>query len=318
MHQFQFREYSDRDTEGILSLFRTSFQKEASEAWHRWKYKRSPWGSRGYVAIEGDTVAAFYGGIRLQFIFNGKTLWSYQFCDVMTHPQYRGCMVSKNPLVVKLGKLFYKENPMDFAFGFPSLRHVRLQSLRLGGEGYRIVRSYKKDRLQRHSTPWTVRVKEGWEFLDKKDLGAFIVRAEDNVLRLVKDEQYTRWRYIENPLKIYRALVFKKMGRTKGLIVFKVEDTWFHILEIFCKTDKDRKDILAVLEAYVIKHMKSVKGIKAWFHPLDPGIKDLDRFGYTSEDSIPIAFKSVNKACGVTSETFYTRYFYSMGDYDAS
>jgi hypothetical protein len=327
---FHFREHTEHDIKGILALFQTSFQKEASEEWLRWKYQRSPWGSKGYVVADGDTVVAFYGGIRLQFIFNGKTLWSYQFCDVMTHQKYRGRIVSKTPLIVRLGELFYRDNEMDFAYGFPSLRHARLQSLRLGGEGYRLVRVYKKEALRRYPLRWKLKVKEGWEYVQKEVLDRFSdyfkgrtsSRSDQEYksipLQLVKNEGYMTWRYRKHPLKTYGVFVFQRMKRTRGYVIFTVEENRFHALEVMHERETDVYDVLLALEDYISRNMGFIESIHMWFHPNEQSIESLDRLGYSSEDGIPVAFSSVNKDCGVTSDVFYGNYFYRMGDYDAT
>jgi hypothetical protein len=315
MEELYVGEYREQDIPDILNLFFISFQKKASKDWFLWKYQYSPWGSKGYVVIADKMVVAFYGGIKLQFKFNDKKLWAYQFCDVMTHPEYRARLVSKTPLIVRLGKMFYRENMMDFAFGFPSLRHAKLQSLRLGGEGYRLVRMYKKEHLKRHFIAWKLKVKEGWEYFGKWDEGGL---SGKNTLQLVKDEGYIRWRYIENPSKEYRLLAFKRMNITRGYIIFIIEDNWFNVLEILYEEDRDVKDILVVLETYIAKNMKTLTGIRLWFHPMEQGTGYLDSLGYGSEGSIPLAFRSVNKTCHMSTEIFYDRYFYRMGDYDAS
>jgi GNAT superfamily N-acetyltransferase len=322
--------YREDDIPSIIKLFSISFGKDASEEWFLWKYRGSPWSSKGYVAVHENRLVAFYGGIKLRFVFNSGEFWAYQFCDVMTHPQYRGKFIGKSPLIVKLGEMFYTENPMDFAFGFPSIRHAKLQSLRLGGEGYRLVRLYKKENLKGYPILWKLKVSEGWEFFRKEELNRFrnpslppFSKGEEgglsgkNMLQLIKNEEYLRWRYIENPSKKYRLLVFKRLNIIKGYIIFTTEDSWFNILEIFIKDLKGLGDILASLEAYILSNMDNIKGIKAWFHPEETFKKHLDYYGYNCEDSIPIAFKPVNKDSGVTSDIFYGRYFYRMGDYDA-
>jgi len=234
--------------------------------------------------------------------------------------------VSKTPLIVRLGEMFYKENAMDFAFGFPSLRHAKLQSLRLGGEGYRLVRLYRKAHFKKYPLTWTLRVKEGWEFF-KKDgsagIASLLKRGEEglskeNILHLVKDEKYLRWRYIDHPSKKYRLLAFKRMTGTKGFIIFTIDEEWVNILEVFYEKINDVKGIFVALEIYLFKNMASIKGISLWLHPLEPLRKEVEKCGFRSEDNIPIAFKSVNASCGVTSKVFYDSYFYRMGDYDAS
>ncbi len=325
MKQFHIREHGEKDIGGILDLFRVAFQQEQTEEWFRWKYRCSPWGSKGYVAVHDEQIVAFYGGIRMQFRFKGTTLWSHQFCDVMSHPEYRGRLVSKTPFIVQLGELFYSENPMDFAFGFPSLRHSRLQSLRLGGKGYRLVQVYRKKDLRQHTGLWQLKVNAGWEFFNKEDLQKLQKNVQEksaglsgaDSLHIEKNENYIRWRYRENPLKRYNLLVFRRMNRTKGLIIYTVQDSCFNVLEIFFQKEKDVRAILIALETHVMKYLHAA-GIGLWLHPMEPLNGYLNELGYGREDGIPLAFRPVNTACGVTDEVFYNGYFYRMGDYDAS
>jgi hypothetical protein len=318
MQDYQIREYSETDIQGILKLFEQSFQQHASEPWFRWKYQDSPWGSRGYVGVRNDHVVAFYGGIRFPFVFEGKSMWAYQLCDVMTHPEHRGRLISKTPLVVKLGELLYRENPMDFAFGFPSQRHARLQALRLGGKGFRLVRSYKKEPLQRSPLSRKLTVQEGWEHLKGKKIDAFLHHHDRTVLQIAKKERYVRWRYIAHPARKYRLLVFSRFKIIRGYVVFTVQEDWFNMLEILMKHPGDAGDMLSSLELYLAQHMNHVKGIRAWVHPEENLRMHMDSHNYTYEDSIPVAFKPVKSDCDITPDIFYKRYFYRMGDYDAS
>jgi len=312
----EIREFREEDEKGIRDLFYLCFGREMSHEEWEWKYRKSPWSSKGYVAVDDGKVVAFYGGIRLSFSFYDKRLWAYQFCDVMTHPKYRGRLFSKTPLLVKMGELFYKENPMDIAFGFPSLRHARLQNLSFKGEGYRFVRLYKKERLKRHIFYWKSRVKEGWELLEDKDIENILIWHYNTPVKLNKNKEYIRWRYIENPVKTYQMLVFERSRVKKGCIVCAFKDGWMNILEIFLRNYRDIKDILISLEDYVLK--KNIVGIKTWLHPNEPLARHFGALGYSSEDGIPLIAKQINKECGITTGIFYEKYFYRMGDYDDS
>ena len=314
----EIKPYSEQDIEGIQRLFSIAFHNEITKEWFVWKYMHSPWMSKGYVAVHEDKVVAFYGGIRLRFVFNMREFWAYQFCDVMTHPRYRGHFVAKTPLLISLGEMFYRENKMDFAFGFPSLRHARLQSLRLGGEGYRLVRLYKKERLKRRFLTWKLRIEEGWESFKKGEMKEFLLNHDDRSLYLAKDEAYIKWRYIDNPLKEYRLLSFSRINKTRGFIVFTVEDGWFNMVEIFYMDTQYLAGMLGSVEAYVARNYEDIKGIRSWHHQEEPAKDYLEDSGYNHEDSIPIAFRAVDSSSGITSDIFYNRYFYRMGDYDAS
>lgn len=327
------REFEEKDIPAILELFSICFHKQATSDWFIWKYRHSPFGSKGYVAAEGGRIAAFYGGLKLSFAFMGKSLWAYQFCDVMTHPEYRGRLVSKTPLIVKIGEKFYEENPMDFAFGFPSVRHARLQALRLGGQGYRRVRLFTKTMPENIQPVQKFKVYRGWGFLSGEALERFsrIRRgkrfsvwslrskfSEDTMINLLKPHEYLTWRYSAHPLKKYDLFAFERRNSIKGYIVSDEQDGWIHVLEILCGNEKNVKELLTAFEAYIAGHVKRVKGLRMWAHPREPAADTITSLGYEGEESVPVAFCPVDAHSGVTPEIFYDRYCYRMGDYDAS
>ncbi len=311
----EIRRYSDSDEEGIRKLFSRCFGKEMSREEWLWKYKNSPWGSTAIVALDDNNVIAHYGGIKMKFSFKDKVLNAYQFCDVMTHPEYRGIFVSKSPIIVKLGGMFYKENEMDFAFGFPSVRHAKLQSLRLGGEGYRFIKLYKKIKTRRYFGGLFLKVEDGWDHFHKYGIPQEYFKRREQIFKILKNEKYIEWRYFQSPIKKYRLFVFKKFNMLKGFAIVSINENWLEILDIFAKDISSLKDLIISIEKYIFDEFKMVEGIKAWFHPSE---SLLEKLGFESEDHIPVAFKSVNRECGITSDVFYDNYYYRMGDYDAS
>ena len=318
MASFQIREYNKTDTKKILNLFQRSFNKETSEASFRWKYEHSPWGAKAYVAIDRGRAVAFYGGVRLQFKSRGKKLWAYQICDVMTHPGYRGLFFSKTPIVVRLGKLFYSENSLDFAFGFPSIRHAKLQCLALGLEGYRFVTLFKRSGSRKFPSIKKLEVKEGWGCLVEADLRRLLARQNRYSFYLEKDEHYIRWRYREHPSRKYNVLMFAEKKKTKGIIICSLENDRVNILELLSFRNDDIDDILATFEAYIRENTAAVRNIVLWSHPMTSLNRCLDTLRYKAENHIPLGFKSVTTSSYITAKIFFDRYYYCMGDYDAA
>ncbi|GAB4541949.1 MAG: hypothetical protein Fur0020_11410 [Thermodesulfovibrionia bacterium] len=313
----EIRETLDKDIDGIRELFKICFNKELSREEWEWKYRRSPWGSYSVVAVDGDNVVAHYGGIRNKFYLDGKTLYAYQFCDVMTHPRYRAYPFSKRPLTAQLNEMFYRERQMDFAYGFPSIRHTRLQCIRLGGEGYGYVRLYKKAFIKDRARLWGLGFKVGWGLLEDDTIDRFITN-HDGTLQLVKDKGYIRWRYKENPRGDYTLGVSKRWGMTKGVVIFTLRDNWLNLLDLFLMDKDDIVNVIPSLEKHAINTYRHINGIRGWFHPKEPIIGHLMALGYNYEDDIPYAYRTLNKGCGITVEIFLENYFYRMGDYDAA
>lgn len=312
------RKYNSSDTESIRKLFYKCFGKEMSiEEWI-WKYKNSPWGSSAIVALDENNIVAHYGGIKMKFSFREKVLTSYQFCDVMTHPEYRGLFVSKTPIIVKLGEMFYKENEMDFAFGFPSIRHARLQALRLGGEGYKFIRLYKRVKPRKRFRSLFLKIEDSWNYFNNYGIPKKYFERSEQILKMVKNKKYIEWRYCKSPVKKYRLLVCRKFNMLKGFAIISINENFLEVLDIFVKDVSALRDLLISIEKYTFENFEMIEEIRAWFHPSEKFDSLLRDLGYESEDSIPVAFKSVNNECGLTADLFYENYYYRMGDYDAS
>ena len=314
----EIRTSVESDEEGIRALFSACFGKELSHEEWVWKYRHSPWGSVAFVAVDDINIVAHYGGMKMKFLFEGKNLAAFQFCDVMTHPKYRARYVSKSPLIAYLGEMFYRENSMDFAFGFPSIRHARLQTLRLGGEGYTLVKAYKKTKLRRYLWRWKFRVQEGWEYVREEEFYKFLRVNDDSVLSLIKDSEYIRWRYRDNPSRKYSVLILRKDNKVKGYVVFTQQDGWLNFMEFLYRDKRDLKMLFISAEAYLASTIDHIKGIKGWFHPQEDLSKIVESLGYQGSDDIPVAFKTVNAESGISSQIFYRNYCYRMGDYDAA
>lgn len=314
----EIRRFRRDDIPNIMELFSVSFGSSESEEWFLWKYMRSPWSTVGYVAFDKDRAVAFYGGLKLKFYYRGSILWAYQFCDVMTHPGYRGKFAGKRPVIVRLGEIFYAENKMDFAFGFPSPRHARLQSLLLGGEGYRLINVYKRDYYKTNLLTRRFNTREGWDCLQEAGFERLLVNEKnDGSLAFAKNKDYLRWRYLERPFRSYSFLTVGSASHIRGAIVFKVEDGRMDILELFYGDARDILGIVRSIERYAFKNL-NLKGIRLWAHYQDIISKCLDSIGYCKEDGIPVAFKPVDPECGVNGDLFYGNFLYTMGDYDAS
>ncbi len=310
--------FEESHIEGILDLHKKVFIGSVSKEWFHWKYLSSPWGSVGYVAEHNNRVVAYYGGIRFKFLYNHHTLWAYQLCDVMTNPTYRGVFFSKTPIVAALGEMLYRENSMDFAFGFPSQRHARLQALRLGGQGYRWTRLFHKT-LSHHKARPLLSVLDGWEGLALRGVQRLINNnSVAGQLAIVKDIDYLKWRYCQHPLQTYNMLAFKSLFRYIGLIIYTVKEGRINIVESFLRDPRDCSKVFTTVEAYLQQRHHDISKIALWCHPNSTISSPLTSLGYHFEDHIPIAFKGVNPESIFGAEGFYNGFFYSMGDYDAA
>lgn len=308
---FQIRHYQEEDVNSIIDLYALVFKKQIDKDWFHWKYRNAPWSSAGYIAQHHDRVIAFYGAIKLLFNFRGGTLQAYQVCDVMTHPEYRGRFFSKTPLIVSIGKLFYQENKLDFAFGFPTIRHARLQALRLDCI-YRQVKQFEKEKMKEHKSLLKVSLQQFSEI--RRDITfRSLITSNNSEISLIKSSEYLAWRYRGNT---HNAFVFIRGENMIACIVFSLCEDYLQMLELFYIEEAKLIDVFISMETFIAKNLRDIRGVQVWFNPNEPAVKYLKYLGYKGRDSDPIGFTPVNTECGLNAEIFYEKYFYRMGDQD--
>jgi hypothetical protein len=312
----EIRKYSEEDESAIRNLFALCFGKELSYDEWAWKYRCSPWGSTAVVAVNGDSIIAHYGGLRMKFYFKGRTLDVFQPCDVMTHPKYRARVFSKRGAMIRAGEYFYETNHMDFAFGFPSERHAILGTKQLGytEHGYVTVLNRKVSGFRPAWSP-LLKVEKGWDSINGSELDALWEKIKDNQgLSIDKTSRYIFWRYRDNPSKRYEPLIVRSRCEktTKAFAVLAIKETELLVLDFFCVKSLSMRTLLRVFENLTIQHGLSV--IKVWVHPNEDIYRILIDCGYSEEKSIPCIFKILNKT--ITPSFLFGNYWYRMGDYD--
>ncbi len=304
------RKATKKDIPGLIQLFQTCFNKTISPEEWIWKYYNSPWGSVSYVAELDGEILAHYGAFKLRFTFKRDILETYQTCDVMSHPKIRG-QVTKRPLIGRIGQIFYKENEMALAFGFPSERHCRLQVLILGLDGYRPVDSFEK------MVGTTSKKKRFHIFeLDEKWLSLMeqLYLSSMKDLSILKDAPYFRWRYLLRSRHSYKIIALKGLLSVKAIAVIKeLSSGILLILDAFSK-DRDFKDLILAIETYA--KTNSFDKIKFWSNILNPRSETLKELGYKHKPDIPFAVRTVFHEKGLSGELFLKEYDYQMGDYD--
>ncbi len=318
-NKFTIKEYTEKDIPGILELFSLSFGKEVSRDWFLWKYRKSPWSARGYVVLHNEDIIAFYGGLRLQFISGEETLWAYQFCDVMTHPKYRGRIIGKNPVIIRVAKLFQEENAMDFAFGFPSERHARLQTMMMGATSYRHIIGFRKQlHSKRTSALYPYRMVVGWDHISEKDMDMLWGKSSKHLsFALVKNSQFLVWRYREHPDVEYLAIVMKRLlsKKPRAFAVTKATGNELHVLDFLIPEKELYHHFWTMIES--LSCDLKATSIITWANVHDHLSAYLTQSGYEAFQSIPYGVRIVSDE-KLSEQIFYGTYSYRMGDYDAS
>jgi hypothetical protein len=313
----KIRRYKDTDEEKIRNLFKICFDRDMSHNEWVWKYKMSPWGSVAYVAEDDKKLIAHYGAIRQAFYLEGEILWTYQPCDVMTHPDYRGKFFSKKPIVAKVAEMFFKDNVMDFAFGFANERNARLHEIVLGWSKYKKVTLFKKHLLKSNEIirePFILKV--GWDNVNSDDLNDLWRSSNPTYsLSINKDRKYLLWRYMEHPSQYYTFVTLKDIIQKNivAIAVIKCSDHEMNILDFFVNGGCEVLSALwEMLESYAIKMQSNVMNV--WINPEEKYSEYLLRLGYNMIEDFPLSVKIINLG-KMSQSDFFSKYCYRMGDY---
>ena len=315
----EIRQSRDTDEEGIRALFKVSFNKDMSHDEWVWKYKSSPFGSVSYVVIKNNNIVAHYGGIKYNFFKKNEMLVAYQTCDVMTHPGFRGMFFGRNPLIVKTATMFYRDYDMDFAFGFPSERHARLQAMLLGGSLPRKVVVFKKDIHSTVKNSWKYPgIELPWDTIRVNDIDMLWEKCSEGYpLSIEKNSRYFMWRYKMHPSEEYKIIALRSMlsRKLKALAVVKLKDHEMHIHDFLIPKRKMFVYFWKALESLACKmHARS---IITWANMQEDVSRFLMKSGYTHNEDIPCSFRAI-KSERISTSDFFSGYCYRIGDYDAS
>ncbi len=314
----EIRKSAEEDEKGIRTLFAASFQREMSHEEWVWKYKESPWGSYTVIALDAGRIIAHYGCIRLKFHSGDGILDTFQTCDVMTHPKYRARVFSKKGPIVNAGEYFYVVNKMDFAFGFPSERHSRLQRLMLDLSPHVRVSAFRKEPLKKYKfilKPYRFEV--GWDGITSYDIDRLWERCSRSYsLSIVKNGDYLLWRYKKHPVRSYVPLILRGIfgNKIKGLALVRFKDNEMNVLDFFVPETALIRHFWKALELFAIQ--RGARAVNTWVNTSEAVSRNLMDLSYTVNEGIPCAVKVVSP--NITADDFYGKYCYRMGDYDDS
>lgn len=314
----EIRGFRKEDEAGVRSLFAVCFGRELSHEEWTWKYLRPPLGSAAAVATSGEDIIAHYGGLKVRFRMKGQIYDVFQPCDVMTHPKYRARIFSRRGAMIRAGEYFYGSNPMDFAFGFPNERHAILGTRQLGytEHGYVTVLTKKAPRLSLKPSPF-LKYEAGWDSLDSVEIDDLLAQVRDDPgLTIEKDSRYIFWRYRDNPVREYKAIMVRARftKELKAFMVCSMSKPDLLVLDFFVAKSLGWNAFLKCLED--IARRNALDRIRVWIHPAEDIFPLFLRRGYIREKGIPFIFKIMNK--NIAPSFLFSNYFHRMGDYDAS
>ena len=317
-------ELRESDLQDVAELGRTiwgrKWRRSCDPSYYKWKYFGGyrPTSS-GVILRENGRLIAMLGTCSRPFRFGHESAWALEFCDAMTHPEYRG----KNIFSDLAHPLLEQMTQADFLpiYAIWTREATRLLERKFGMESlfdiWRLILPLTPEAAFTSSIPaWTARLGFGpvtkfremgrnlWEKHEEKIdvrregvIGSWVDELWSNAQTRLeagvsKDKDYLRWRYCEGPdtFRIYRAV---KSNETVGLLVTKVrartEDRAIGFIADILVPSYDRAIIKKLLmEAELDFKSDKVIWVEAWSTLHRFYLPALASFGFWPVSRIPI------------------------------
>jgi len=224
--RYVFRELRAEDLASWLEMRSLCFPEESAmeeEGFHR-LHTLNPAGGRILVGMEGDVVASSYVAQPMRARARGEDVYFCHVVDSMVHPEHR--IGLKNPgLFVRTAEAFFDRfGDMDAVhYGWPVERALRVGRRFLE---YKVVR--EELALVRELGEETDGAHDG--VVEVEDPGPEVLAlwercASDWEVSCVRDADYLRWRFLENPRRRYTVLAVPEAdGALAGLCVVGLDE----------------------------------------------------------------------------------------------
>lgn len=227
MQNYDLRVCHEDDWPALSGLFELVFHQPRTIAEWQWKFGASrqllgdgllP--AQSFVALdERGQIVAHAGAVTLPGWFRGRSIPFVQVCDVMVHPEHRGGLGQRNLFTLLLRASLQRvaeDLPGAFRYGFPGRGPYLVGERARVYERIEVAIETEVPVCPPRLPFWRVAPLElGDPRLDTRWLRA----RHDLCLSLVRDGDYLRWRYRDNPTADYRLTGVWFVGRLVGWVV---------------------------------------------------------------------------------------------------
>lgn len=228
MSAYTVRPATEQDTPAILTAFAQVFpSRRTTQEWD-WLYRHNPDGSDSMLCLSEDgKPAAHCGASRHRLQGQGQLVTIGQCRDAFSHPAHRAVQVGRGGLFVKTTQALFEtmgpEQGVNFYYGFPSPRHLRLGEKLLGYRPGHNWGCYRYD--ARQPLPQVGAASGRLENL--KAFGADFDRLAQRTaasvnFSIVHDSRFLEWRFSPHTGRRYQTWGFypHHSGVLTGYVIF--------------------------------------------------------------------------------------------------
>lgn len=266
----EFRKVSLDNLSRLSEMFKLCLNRDVNESYFLWKYKNNPAGEVvAFEAVEGDTIAAFYGVIPERYCIDRQEYTVYQSMDTMTHPDFQ-----KRGLFTKLAKMTYdylrEQNGSVYIIGIPGGNSFhgfvnKLDWMHIHDFKYLFLPTNigKFLNLFTNTSKW---IFENITFSDA-DFQYFLQESKcktDSKIQPLLDASVFQWKVWEHPFKNYRVVKIASSEALCGYCISSLDDKgYLKIEQLFCNFQVNAL-LVKALTLFLIKNNPSAKYLYTW------------------------------------------------------
>ncbi len=230
MSDYEFRPYRPGDEHAILATYnvvfgegKDDFTPRTLEDW-TWAYGNNPAGTRIWVAVQGDEVAAHYASQPNRVRIEGQKRIFAQITDSMVHPAHRQGLKRQGLFATLARKMLAATcgPERDLAiFGWPVPAAWRMSKAFIGSEVVRM-----QTLLAAEPGSGSSELPDGVRRLERfpDDIRGLYERAgTEHGASVIRDAAWLNWRLIDNPRASYEVLAVGD-ATLAGYAVFRAAD----------------------------------------------------------------------------------------------
>lgn len=235
--------------EGLVELFSLIFGKSGGADYWRWQYIQNPLSGNMpevTVAVDGAKIVGIRPFMLHELWMGDKKIMAAQHCDTLVHPDYR-----RQGIFNRMGKFslqYLAQHNCALSFGFPgpmsrqgfqSQGYQRLMDIEIlfkfvnpvnkilsrikdnksrdiKGSGFL---AYEKMMSFSGNDTYRIEIHDGFY----EDLNNLNTLRKDNIIDIVRSEEYLNWRFDDHFRNKYRYVLLKKGKNLQGYAVISVQ-----------------------------------------------------------------------------------------------
>lgn len=297
--------YIDR----LAKLFEKSFGKAIDKDYLKWRYAENPAGDLLVnVEVSDEDVIANYSASPVIMSIHGESSKTALSMTTMTDPDHMG-----KGLFPKLAAGLYKymeESGYSMIWGFPNNNSHR------GFINKLVWKDVYEIPTMKLSIGNQININEFYETDNQFNLEYNEIIPIENGVFVKKDQDYLKWRYLNNPINKYSNIVVRKGNKVSSFGVIKVYNDSLDIVDFQPSNQEEGFKLLNQVITFAKEN--KLKAINCWA-PRHHFIHNLcEKAGFVNTSPITyLGFKYFNENNSLIEDLMnYNNWYLQMGDSD--